>query len=106
MTLTDKTGQSAHKRVCCKSTTQQTGTVELIAWNSICWPTYLVRGHNANIHEVGYMYVVIYMYSWIQYSGKFSLVQIFAEKRPDFSEEIFVVFIFTDAGRSGHTPTS
>ena len=42
----------------------------------------------------------------IPYSGKFSLVQIFAEKRPDSSEEIFAVFIFADAGRSGHTPTS
>ena len=44
--------------------------------------------------------------SWIPYSGKFSLVQIFTEKRPDSSEEIFAVFIFADAGRSGHTPTS
>ena len=42
----------------------------------------------------------------IPYSGKFSLVQIFAEKRPDCSEEIFAVFIFADAGRSGHTSTS
>ena len=40
------------------------------------------------------------------YSGKFSLVQIFAEKRPDSSEEIFAVFNFADAGCSGHTPTS
>ena len=39
----------------------------------------------------------------IPYSGKFSLVQIFAEKRPDSPEEIFAVFIFADAGRSGHT---
>jgi len=39
----------------------------------------------------------------VPYSGKFSLVQIFAEKRPDSSEEIFTVFIFADAGRSGHT---
>ena len=30
----------------------------------------------------------------IPYSGKFSLVQNFAEMRPDPSEEIFVVFIF------------
>ena len=42
----------------------------------------------------------------IPYSGKFSLVQIFAEKGPDSSEEIFAVFIFADAGHSGHTPTS
>ena len=42
----------------------------------------------------------------LPYSGKFSLVQIFAEKRPDSSEEIFAVFIFVDAGLSGHTPTS
>ena len=42
----------------------------------------------------------------IPYSGKFSLVQIFAEKRPDCSEEIFAVFIFADGGRSGHTSTS
>ena len=42
----------------------------------------------------------------LPYSGKFSLVQIFAEKRPDSSEEIFAVFIFADAGHSGHTPTS
>ena len=31
---------------------------------------------------------------YIPYSGKFSLVQIFAEKRPDSSEEIFAVFIW------------
>ena len=37
------------------------------------------------------------------YSGKFSLVQIFAEKRPDSPEKIFAVFIFADVGRSGHT---
>ena len=42
----------------------------------------------------------------VPYSGKFSLVQIFAEKGPDSSEEIFAVFIFADAGHSGHTPTS
>ena len=30
------------------------------------------------------------------YSGKFTLVQIFAEKRPDSSEEIFAVFIFAE----------
>ena len=42
----------------------------------------------------------------IPYSGKFSLVQIFAEKRADSSEEILAVFIFADAGLSGHTPTS
>ena len=42
----------------------------------------------------------------LPYSGKFSLVQIFAEKCPDSSEEIFAVFIFADAGLSGHTPTS
>ena len=34
----------------------------------------------------------------IPYSGKFSLVQIFAEKRPDSSEEIFAVFIFAERG--------
>ena len=33
----------------------------------------------------------------IPYSGKFSLVQIFAEKRPESSEEIFAVFIFNIA---------
>ena len=44
--------------------------------------------------------------SQVPYSGKFSLVQIFAENRPDSSEEIFAVFIFADGGRSGHTPTS
>ena len=32
----------------------------------------------------------------VAYSGKFSLVQIFAEKRPDSSEEIFAVFIFAE----------
>ena len=32
------------------------------------------------------------------YSGKFSLVQIFAEKRADSSEEIFAVFIFRGCG--------
>ena len=42
----------------------------------------------------------------VPYSGKFSLVQIIAEKHADSSEEIFAVFIFTDAGLSGHTPTS
>ena len=42
----------------------------------------------------------------VPYSGKFSLVQIFAEKRADSSEEIFAVFIFGDAGLSGHTPIS
>ena len=42
----------------------------------------------------------------LPYSGKFSLVQIFTEKGPDSSEEIFAVFIFADAGHSGHTPTS
>ena len=42
----------------------------------------------------------------LPYSGKFSLVQIFTEKGPDSSEEIFTVFIFVDAGHSGHTPTS
>ena len=42
----------------------------------------------------------------VLYSGKFSLVQIFVEKHPDSSEEIFAVFIFADARRSGHTPTS
>ena len=42
----------------------------------------------------------------IPYSGKISLVQIFAEKRPDCSEEIFAVFIFADVGHSGHTSTS
>ena len=42
----------------------------------------------------------------LPYSGKFSLVQIFAEKRADSSEEIFAVFIFVDAGLSGHTPIS
>ena len=30
-------------------------------------------------------------------------MQIFTEKRADSSEEIFVVFIFADAGPSGHT---
>ena len=34
----------------------------------------------------------------IPYSGKFSLVQIFAEKRPGSSEEIFAVFIFSERG--------
>ena len=48
----------------------------------------------------------ILIINWLPYSGKFSLVQIFAEKRPDSSEEIFTVFIFADAGRFGHTPTS
>ena len=32
----------------------------------------------------------------IPYSRKFSLVQIFAEKHPDSSEEIFAVFIFAE----------
>ena len=32
----------------------------------------------------------------VPYSGKFSLVQIFAEKRPDSSEEIFAVFIYAE----------
>ena len=41
----------------------------------------------------------------LPYSGKFSLVQIFAEKRPDPSEEMFAVFIFAERGRSDHTPT-
>ena len=40
---------------------------------------------------------------YIPYSGKFSLVQIFTEKRAD---SIFAVFIFADAGHSGHTPIS
>ena len=35
-------------------------------------------------------------WSDLPYSGKFSLVQIFAEKRPDSSEEIFAVFIFAE----------
>ena len=32
----------------------------------------------------------------ILYSGKFLLVQNFAKMPPDLSEEIFVVFIFTE----------
>ena len=35
---------------------------------------------------------------WVPYSGKFSLVQIFVEKRPGSSEEIFAVFIFAERG--------
>ena len=39
----------------------------------------------------------------IPYGGKFSLVQIFAEKRPDSK---FSRFLFSrNAGRSDHTPT-
>ena len=47
----------------------------------------------------------------LPYSGKFSLVQIFAEKGLDSSEEIFAVFIFADADTlatllpvDGHAP--
>ena len=36
--------------------------------------------------------------SKVPYSGKFSLVQIFAEKRPDSSEDIFTVYIFAERG--------
>ena len=37
--------------------------------------------------------------------GTVSLVQIFAEKRPGSSEEIFAVLFSRNAGRSDHTPT-
>jgi len=40
----------------------------------------------------------------ITYNGEFSLVQIFAVKRPDSSEEIFSLYILADAERSSHTP--
>ena len=42
----------------------------------------------------------------IPYNGKFSLLHIFAEKRPDFSEEIYSLYILANAGRSSHTLTS
>ena len=42
----------------------------------------------------------------VPYSGKFLLLQIFAKKRPDSSEETFAVSIFADVGHSGHTPIS
>ena len=61
------------------------------------------RMMGVGLHEIG---LVLAMLQGIPYSGKFSLVQIFAEKRPDSSEEIFAVFIFADARRCGHTPTS
>ena len=41
--------------------------------------------------------------SRVPYSGKFSLVQIFAEMRPYPSEEIFAVFIFTERKRDALT---
>ena len=50
--------------------------------------------------------LVVKLVGSIPYSGKFSLVQIFAKKRAVSSEEIFAVSIFADAGLSGHTPIS
>ena len=44
------------------------------------------------------LYIGYHVYKDIPYSGKFSLVQIFAEKRPGSSEEIFAVFIFAERG--------
>ena len=52
-------------------------------------------------------------FSYTSYSGKISLVQIFAEMRPYPSEEIFAIFIFAERKRDalttplpddGHTP--
>ena len=46
---------------------------------------------------------IVYMHlqcSLIAYSGKFLMVQNFAEMPPDPSEEIFAVFILTEAGQS------
>ena len=62
---------------------------------------YLSLAYNNMMVTIHFKYNIV-----IPYSGKFSLVQIFVEKRPDSSEEIFAVFIFADAGHSGHTPTS
>ena len=65
---------------------------------------------SANSFKFWSEYRMIYCWQWyyhhVSYRGKFLLVQIFAKKCPDSSEEIFAVFIFVDAGRSGHTPTS
>ena len=44
------------------------------------------------------LYIGYHVYKDIPYSGKFSLVQIFVEKRPGSSEEIFAVFIFAKSG--------
>ena len=50
-------------------------------------------------HNVAYyLKVAQYGLSTVPYSGKFSLVYIFAEKGPGSSEEIFVVIIFAEHG--------
>ena len=46
------------------------------------------------------------MISDIPCNGKFLMVQIFAKKCPESSEEIFSFYILADAGRSSHTLTS
>ena len=90
----------------------------LMSWNSfnVCfvilltlcctWPTVSKVLATPTIMAYGSTPYVRMAQEEIPYSGKFSLVQIFAEKGPDSSEEIFAVFIFADAGHSGHTPTS
>ena len=55
------------------------------------------------VYHTGFHFHNTHIY--VPYSGKFSLVQIFAEKCPDSSEEI-VRFLFSwNAGRTDHTPT-
>ena len=62
-----------------------------------CWQSYIAT----YTFLVSLSYVDMQVFGkkkLIPYSGKFSLVQIFAEKRPGSSEEIFAVFIFAKRG--------
>jgi len=60
---------------------------------------WLARSGTANYSNISFdfsYYISISYQNGIPYSGKFSLVQIFAEMCPYASEEIFAVFIFAE----------